>query len=209
MRHYVLALWVLFALCSLAAPSRAEAPRDDGWKRLDEEDGIVLWKRELPGQLVPGFRGQVDIAAGFAPIIAAIEDTTRHTEWMHRCAEAKTLRRIGEHTSIVYNRTDSPWPVADRDAVLRSEREESADGSQVLMRFQQVTDAAMPPVKGVVRMPKLIGYYKLTRLGPSSTRVVYQVDADVGGSLPKWIVKIVVRDIPFETLSRLRKRVTR
>ena len=56
-------------------------------------------------------------------------------------------------------------------------------------------------------MPKLAGFHELTRLRPGKTKVAHQVEADVGGSLPTWIAKRVARDMPYETLARLRSRV--
>jgi len=203
----MLAIPALLAL-TLALPLRADGPdAAGGWKHVDEDDGITLWKHEVPGQSVPGFRGQVVIDTGFEPIVKAIEDTSKHTEWMYRCAESTLLKQVGDSEYLLYNRTDSPWPVSDRDVVLRSVKETKADGSEILMRFQNVTDASKPPVNGVVRMPKLRGYYKLTKVEGGKTQVTYEVEADVGGRLPDWIVRSVVKDMPYNTLDRLRARV--
>ena len=76
------------------------------------------------------------------------------------------------------------------------------------MSFKNVSDPLKPQVKGVVRLPKLIGHYKLTRVGPKKTLVEYQVEADPGGSLPDWIVERVAKDMPYQTLAHLRDRVT-
>jgi len=208
MRPYAsLALSALFAL-SLALPLHADAPASDGWERVDEDDGITLWRREIPGQAVPGFRGDVTIDASLETIVTAIEDTSKHTEWMHRCAESRIVKQLGDGDVLLYNRTDSPWPVSDRDVLLRSKRAPTADGKGVMMTFQNASDPSTPPVKGVVRMPKLVGFYKLITVAPGKTAITYQVEAHVGGSLPTWMVKRVVKDMPYETLSRLRDRVT-
>lgn len=203
----LLAVPALLAL-TLALPLRADEEDAGGWKRVDEDDGITLWKHEVPGQSVPGFRGQVEIAAPFGPIVKAIEDTSKHTEWMYRCAESTVLKKESDSEYVLYNLTDSPWPVSDRDVVLRSVKETKEDGSETTMRFQNVTSPDKPPVKDVVRMPKLRGYYKLVRLAPDKTQVTYEVEADVGGRLPDWIVRSVVKDMPYNTLDRLRARVT-
>jgi hypothetical protein len=47
----------------------------------------------------------------------------------------------------------------------------------------------------------------MTKLSPDKTRVVYQVEVDIGGSVPTFVAKRVARDMPYETLSRLRERV--
>jgi hypothetical protein len=51
------------------------------------------------------------------------------------------------------------------------------------------------------------GFYRMWQLDRARTKVVYQVEADVGGSVPRWMAERVARDMPYETLSRLRQRV--
>lgn len=208
MRMRSVSVLVLMLATFVGAPLAAQNAKD-GWERIDEDDGITTWKHEVPGQVVPGFRGQVVIPADIDKVRLAIEDVKSHTKWMHRCAESTTLKVLGETESLVYNRTDSPWPVSDRDVVLKTKRVVNGDGDEVLLAFQNTKSDLKGEQDGVVRMPKLVGFYKLTKLNDGRTKVVYQVEADVGGSLPNWIVKRVVKEMPYETLSKLRDRVSK
>lgn len=200
-------LATLLAL-SITVPLQADtqAPAD-GWEHIDLADGIHVWKHEQPGQIIPGFRGQVVIGADLATVTRAVEDYRFHTEWMHRCAESTVLEQLSAHESIMYNRTDSPWPVSDRDVVVKTNKRVSPDGTQIELSFRNVKYGKKPQIDGVVRMPKLVGHYQLTRVAASKTKVEYQVEANPGGSLPDWIVKRVAKEMPYETLSRLRERV--
>lgn len=194
---------------SITVPLHAESsPRASEWEHIDEDEGIDLWKQDVPGQLVPSFRGQVVIAAEIGAVSHAIEDYRAHPQWMHRCAESGVIRQLNELDAIMYNRLDSPWPVADRDVVVKTHKQVSADGSEIELSFQNVKDPQKPEIDGVVRMPKLVGHYKLTRAGAKKTKVEYQVAANPGGSLPQWIIKRVARDMPYVTLAKLRERVT-
>jgi len=207
MRVPAIAAWAALIALAVTLPLQADSASSGGWERVYEYDGIAIWKREVPGQEVPGFRGQVVVDADIDAVRSAIEDWQHHTEWMHRCVESKQLKRLNEIESLLYNRTDSPWPASDRDVVVRTKRQVSSGGSEILLSFQNVQTELQPAVGGVVRMPKLAGFYGLTRLRPGETKVVYQVEVDVGGSLPTWIAKRVARDMPYETLARLRSRV--
>jgi hypothetical protein len=57
-------------------------------------------------------------------------------------------------------------------------------------------------------MPRLVGFYRLRKLTDRQTEVTYQVEADPGGSLPRWLATRIARDLPHETLARLRARVS-
>jgi hypothetical protein len=197
-------LLLLLSLTPVAV--RAEAPQT-GWKQFDEDEGIKLWERKIPGQELPGFRGEVTIDAEPRKIIDVIEDWKHHTEWMHRCAESTRLADRGGGTQIMYNRTNPPWPVWDRDVILETKLDVSEDGKIITLNFHNIDSDLRPVPSKVVRMPKLVGFYKLERVGDKQTRVSYQVEADPGGSLPTWLAKRTARDLPFETLSRLRDRV--
>lgn len=200
--------WAVALLLAATAAAPLAAQSKGGWERIDDEDGIVTWKHEVPGQVVPGFRGQVVIAADIDKVRRAIEDVKSHTKWMHRCAESAVVKNVSPTEDLVYNRTDSPWPISDRDVVLRTKRVVNDKGDEVLLAFQDTKTELKPKIDDVVRMPKLVGFYKLSKLADGRTKVVYQVDADVGGSLPDWIVKRVVKEMPYETLSNLRSFVT-
>jgi hypothetical protein len=190
----------LLVACALAGAARAQ----DGWRLLRDEDGVRVSERGLASRALPELRGEVEIAAPLARVLAVIEDVPRQTEWMHTCVEARVVRRQSDTTSLVYNRTGSPWPVSDRDAALRTVIEPRGPDA-ALVRFHAVTDPAAPPVDGVVRMPRLDGAFALSALAPARTRVVYDLDVDPGGALPAWLVRRTARDLPFETLRGLRR----
>ena len=56
-------------------------------------------------------------------------------------------------------------------------------------------------------MVKMKGHYRLRVVSESRTEVQYMIDADPGGSLPKWIVKLASESLPLETVKGLRKQV--
>jgi hypothetical protein len=198
---------VAVVLTCLGSPSRSEPPRGE-WTEVDQEDGIKVWRLEVPGRDLPGFRGETVIAGPVSAIVAQLKRVDRHTEWMHRCSASETLKRYSDDRVVIYNRTDIPWPVWDRDVILDTLFTYAAQGRLVTLTFKNDDPALRPLPDHVVRMPRLEGFYRMWQLDPARTKVVYQVEADVGGSVPRWMAERVARDMPYETLSRLRQRVT-
>ena len=71
-----------------------------------------------------------------------------------------------------------------------------------------VPDSKLKPLpKKVIRLPRLVGFYKLWEVEPKKTKVLYQVETDAGGSLPRWLAIFGAKALPYETLNRLRERV--
>ena len=184
------------------------AARAEGeWRPVVERDGVRVEERAAPGRALPELRATVEIDAGIFEVLAVIRDVPRQTEWMADCEESRPLREEGSDVSVLYNRTGAPWPVSDRDVVLRAEAVLLEPSTRASVRFENVADPSAPPIDGIVRMPRLVGAYDLVALSPARTRVTYEIDIDPGGSLPAWAVTRTTRDTPLYTLLGLRRQV--
>jgi hypothetical protein len=194
---------------SAATRMATRPPTDDGWARVADEDGIVVTSRPSAHSPLPIFRGVGVVDAPLLAVLAVVTDAERHREWVFQCTDSALVEQTSDSTGIVYNRTDAPWPVPDRDVVLDS-RIELVDGErEVIVRFAATDHPRRPPVDGVVRMPYLHGHYHLRADGDARTRVEYQVDSDPGGTLPPWLAARGTRDMPIETLRALRAQLVR
>ena len=176
------------------------------WQVIEREQGITVSIKEQPGRALPIFKAVGIINAGMYEILAVLGDTTRHTEWLERCIKSKILENRSETEYILYNRTEAPWPVSDRDVVARSTIRIDRDKHEVWIRFRNTTHP-MAPETDAVRIPRLRGFQHLQALDAKRTRLTYQVDADPGGFLPPFIVRFVQSSIPLNTLLRLRKQI--
>jgi hypothetical protein len=199
--------WFLLIATALAAAPVAAAGEPEKWDFVDKDDGIYVWKHEVPGHDVPDFRGQTFIDANIEVILKEMLDWKQHTDWMYACVESALLKQQGPDRMTMYNRIGAPWPVWDRDVVADIGIERAADGKYVKVSFKNITSALRPVPKRVVRLPKLVGFYKLWSVEPNKTKIMYQVEAEMGGSIPRWLAVAGARDLPHHTLDRLRSRV--
>ncbi|MCX4240411.1 START domain-containing protein [Paraliomyxa miuraensis] len=194
------------------SPSSTDSPQassETGWSPVTDEEGVVVTSRPSERSPLPIFRGVGQVDAPLVEVLAVVTDAERHREWVFSCSDSSLVEQTSESTGIVYNRTDTPWPVPDRDVVLDS-RIELVDGErEVIVRFSATAHPARPPTDGVVRMTYLEGHYHLWAEDAAHTRVEYQVDSDPGGSLPTWLATRGTRDMPVETLRALRAQVAR
>jgi len=194
-------LWAGLA-AALAGPARA----DSGWKTIVVEDGIKVTERKVPGQVFPTFRGVGDVNASIYDVLAVVSDIKRHTQWVESCIASRVVERKGWRQYVVYSRTNVPWPISDRDAVYRSHVKVNAKRTEVTIVFKAIR-GKVPRVSGVVRMVNLRGHFKFKKLGEHKTRIDYQVDADPGGWIPKWLARLATRKMPLSTIQGMRKRV--
>ena len=199
---------VLFGLLPLPWNfARADGGDAPDWETVREEAGIIVSRWAGPEQRLPRFRAVGTIPAAPLEVLAVIRDVDRHTEWRDRCSESRVLARHGDGSTVLYNRNDGSWPASDRDIVLASELSFQDDARKIEVRFRSIDSPLMPPRSGVVRMPSLVGHYRLESLGSEGTRVEYRIDADLGGRVPRFIARYVSEEMPLNTVRGLRAQV--
>ena len=180
-----------------------------GWKQVLTDQGIAVWNRYEPGRDLPVFKGIGNIDAGLFECLAVLDDTPRFVEWQYNCVGARVLRQLNEFDRIVYNRTDAPWPVSDRDVVLQGAIEANLARKEVISRFGSINSSLQPVIDGVVRMPRLRGMWKFVALDDRHTRATFQIDADPGGSLPDFVIERASRRLPLETIAGMRRQTAK
>jgi hypothetical protein len=131
-------------------------------------------------------------------------DNTHRTEWVDRLKKSVILEQKGDYEFIVYQHFGSPAVIADRDFVYRAQAYSRKDGAAVL-DIQSVTHPKAPATVGV-RGELNYSSYVLKRVG-KKTLVDVSVSLDPKGALPGWIVNMVQKSWPMNTLKALREHV--
>ncbi len=206
----MLARALVLAPLALALIPSAGWAAEPKWEELSDDDGIVVWQREVPGTSQVEFRGRGTVKSSVKHLIAIIRDQERKTEWMANCVGNHAIQYVSKNKMVIYNRTGSPAPfVDDRDVVLESDADFDLKARSVTISFRETTHAKMPPVEDVVRMPKTRGFWKLEYKDANLTMVTYQVQADPGGSIPQWVVNWASKGLPRKTIEGLRTQAAK
>jgi hypothetical protein len=201
--------WTRFWIASLlmlgmAVPALATGTSQ--WEYIEEDDGIHTWKKELDGDM-PAFRGQTHIKGTLDDVLKPVMDWKHHTDWMYLCRESTLLKELSPTRALMYNRIRGVWPVWDRDVIADTALTWAADKKSLAITFTGVKSALRAVPEHVVRMPRMQGALKMWQVEPAKVKVLYEVEADIGGRIPKWLAKLGARDLPYHTLNKLRARV--
>lgn len=205
MKRLALAAWVA-ALLLAPAFDTALATGDGDWEFIAEEDGIHTWRKDL-GERRAAFRGQTFMRATIDDALAPILDWRHHTEWMYGVKESTLLAQLNPTRVLVYIRVKGVWPVWDRDAISESELRWAPDRTHLAIYGHSVPSELRELPARVVRMPLLKGTMKMWQVEPRRVKVLYDIEADLGGRIPAWIARMATKEIPYRTLFDLRKRV--
>jgi hypothetical protein len=197
--------WIA-CLCLLGAAWPALAVDTAKWEYIEEDDGIHTWKKELDGDM-PAFRGQTHIKGTLDDVLKPVMDWKHHTDWMYLCRESTLLKELSPTRALMYNRIRGVWPVWDRDVIADTVLSWAADRKSLAITFNSVSSDLRAVPEKVVRMPRMHGALKMWQVEPAKVKVLYEVEADIGGRIPKWLAKLGARDLPYHTLYKLRARV--
>lgn len=231
------ALVVLLALCAAPAPGRADggpepaggeaaarassgepsaaddatdAPAPD-WELLERHDtpgeSYTLWGRVPPGSKWRAFRLVAEVDVPPAVAVEAAMDVAADPANAAPGETRHVLRRTPD-VIVTYIRADLPL-AADRDVTTHLEREKSAEPGVVRLVWREANDEGPPPEEGVVRMPRARGSWTFEPLAGGRTRVVFESHAELGGSLPAWIINPFVAGTIVSNIEHLRAEIAR
>lgn len=197
------ALLILWSVLGAASVAHAGSK----WETIARKSGIRVLEKERPGSDIPMVKGIGMVKANLADVLAVIDDVPGRTTWAHDCTDSRELQKTSPFERILYHRSAVTWPVSDRDVVVRVKVDADYEAKRVKVTYTTERKHRFPKVPGVVRMPRLDGYFLIQAVGEEKTRVTYLVDADPGGMIPDWLVTMTSKDIPLNTLQSLRTRV--
>jgi hypothetical protein len=178
------------------------------WERVDSKDGIDTYSREVPGSPLLAIRGVATVNASLLHVASVLLDTTRLTEWMDRVVEARTLVTLGPLHKIEYERASVPFPLTDREFVVESWVEIDPNTKHVILRARS-TQHPLAPVGKLVRGEVISSAFTLASIDAQHTRLVAEVHTDPKGALPKWMVNLAQKSWAYDTITGLRRQVTR
>lgn len=172
----------------------------------DTKNGIQVFTRVIEGSPLKEFRGVAKVPASITGAMALVNNHAAGPEWIQDCKELKTLERPSATESIFYMVTAAPWPVKDRDSVIKSTM--SQDPETLVSRYDMVIkNDVMDKQKGRIRITEMHGSWVFTPVDKNTTEITYQAHADPAGSLPNWLVNSLVVDMPYTTLKNMQTKV--
>ena len=180
------AAWFVFLL--LAAVRPLIAVGDTAWTEAGTKNGIALAFRDDPALQVREVRATADLPFPAKQIFSVVCDFSQYRALVPGVQEVRLLGGQMPADYEVYLRYSPRFVVvAARDVAIRVQRRDDETGS-LGCEWSELTDR-IPLRSGTVRMPLLRGSWAIEARDTRKSRIVYQVAAKPGGSLPGWLVR--------------------
>ncbi len=197
-RRSVFFLALIFPL--LAA---AELPPEDAedWTLRKETDSIQVFTIDQPDSSFQAFKAVAVLDAPIENLMAVMVNPRSCVEWVHNCSESYAFGEGNFHDRHAYSVNNMPWPVTDRDYVLRIRIRGEGRGGDIIMELN-----AVPQSREVrddyIRVDRSDTLYRFTPMG-DQTRMVWVQHTDPNGSIPGWLVNSLLVDIPIKSMEQL------
>ena len=182
-----------------------EGEGNNGWQLAKKKQGVQVFLKSMPGTKLKASKGIVRIKSSVDEALALLQDFDNLKNWLFSCSESKLIKQVSETEHYVYTVIDAPWPVSDRDLPAKSIASRTPEGG-ILIKLEAAPDS-YPKRKGMVRVKKMQGHWKITPVGSDEIEVEYYLFNDPGGNIPDWAVNTSATDIPLRTLVTMKEKL--
>lgn len=195
---------ILFIIIFSVFPNFAEAKNNNlNWHSTKKSNGIEVFLRNTKNSPLKAFKGVVTVNSKLSSIMAVLDDTDGYPKWLFNCKSAKTINKSSNSITnhIV---TKMPWPVKNRDTVLFNSTAQDSVSKNIEIKIM-AKPRLLPNKAGVVRIENMQGRWLLRPVAAGKVNIIYEMNVDPGGSIPKWLVNSLTVDHPFNTLKNMRE----
>jgi hypothetical protein len=188
-------------------PAAAAEPAAPPAKLALERQGIRVWTHMAEGNPAVNYRATTVLnstVTGAANLILDPEIAPQWAPYVHRIEVLSPPDSAG--IMVFRMELDLPFPLQDRDVVVRARISRAADGVFTL-HGEAVTDARAPVRPGVVRISRYQGGWTIRPVGAGQVEVTTRGYADLGGAVPLSLANLLVPQQLFHMLSNMRDQV--
>jgi hypothetical protein len=194
--------WML--IIGLFCSFNAFAQTADNWTLKKDKKGLKVYIRESKDSPFKELRLKFSIEASMSSIVHLLQDVEAIPNWVYKCPNAYVLKRVNENEEIYYNYMDFPWPLDDRDIIIRNVLTQDPETKVVRSESYSVVDF-MEEKEKVVRIKSMHLWWTFTPKPNGIVDVEYYLKSDPGGLLPPWLVNLAIDQGPTQTIKRFRK----
>ena len=197
-KHIVAALLSITSLTATAATDAAKLSLN--------RNNIKVWTYQTENNPVFQYKAETTFDVPLERAVAVVLDVERTPQWVPYVAKAQLLSRDekkGEFT--LYMLLDLPFPLKDRDLVIKGKMNKNADGS-ISIKNNAIKNS-YPERPDVIRLNQYTGDWTFQRLANNKVKVMTTGYADPAGSIPLSFVNMFVQQQPYQMLMKMKKEI--
>lgn len=193
----LLLLCLLFQIVCFSQENKEE------WRLKKNHKGIEVYSRKTVNSEFRELKSIMYLKTSLNSVVALVNDRASYPEWVYKCGEAKTLRKVSESELIHYQTVIAPWPADDRDFVVNVKLSQD-EKTKIVTMVSTCNADYTPPVDKHIRIRVFSASWTFIPLKDGTIQLIYQLLVHPGGLVPAWIVNMAAIDGPFETMLHMK-----
>jgi START domain len=171
-----------------------------------DKDGIRVYSCKSTTSEFNTVKAEFMMNATLDQYFSVALDVDGFKDWHYREINPRILKKVSDREVIYYTQIDSPFPVSDRDMILRLRVSQDVHTKIVTATVESLPDY-LPENGKLVRVTKSFSTLTITPISGRKLKAVYFLEADPGGKIPVWLVNAFSAQAPYETFKRFIRRV--
>lgn len=172
-------------------------------KLRKNEDGIKVYTCNTDTSKFKSIKVECELKCSLDKLGNCLFDVENYTQWQFKTVESKTVEKISRSEFIYYTKIEAPWPVSDRDMVVRFRSNRS---DHQLMVSANSIHGIVAEKEDLVRVPASRSQWIVKEKGKELLEINYSIQIDPGGNVPAWLVNWVCANAPLQSFQALKKR---
>lgn len=192
---------VLMVCCLLVSFSLA----GQSWELKTQEEGIKVYTRPVENSDIRAVKVECTVEATLSQLAAVLLDIPASAQWIYATRYCRVQKTISPTELIYHSEIDVPWPVSNRDFIVRIKLEQDSITKALTVGGENLPHYREEQ-KGVVRIMHTVSHWTATPRD-NYVDIVFTLHVHPGGSIPAWLVNLFATRGPLETFRNLRKQV--
>lgn len=92
--------------------------QENNWELKKMRNGIQVYTRTIPNSTNKEYKAVVTVKSSMEKAVTTLLDGNNLYEWNHQTPESKTIRKINEHTVVIWMKNQTPWPIPTETILL-------------------------------------------------------------------------------------------
>ena len=203
----VTGLTIMLASTVLSSTAYAADNNMSRTKLAINKNGVKVWTYQTPDNPAFSYRATTVLNSSLSSAVAVITDTKSLTQWVPYVSHVDVIERdANQQNFILHMELDFPFPLQDRDVVVRGKITQAADGT-VTIQNNAITDNRVPVRPNVVRLTHYEGAWTIRPLGSNKVEVSTTGFGDPGGLIPLAVANRFIQQQPYQMLGRMKNYV--
>lgn len=155
------------------------------WQAAASGETVEVYSSEVDGSPYVAVKAVTRINSDVKSVLRAFDSDVAEkngcSPWRQMCKRSRILSEPSKEVSIRHLILDMPWPVSDRDMVMKSELQTDAEWRRAIIDGNTVSDEL--PEQKYVRADSRIRY-EMRRLDSGETELIYINHTNLNGGVP-------------------------